>query len=132
MSLTVGADPQTSTAARFRFTVPASDVSVRQWLEVQENLSISLRLAIKYLIEREGIVDLLNRPVTQLPRRGRPPAASLQPEPAGEEPEHDEADDIVEEPASETIRSTAPHPEPAPSAVDRGPIDINDLMASLR
>lgn len=66
---------ETASAGRYRLSVPESDSSVREWLEAQENPSISLRLVIKDLIEREGIVDVLNRPVTQQPRRGRPPVS---------------------------------------------------------
>jgi hypothetical protein len=67
--------PEAAEPRRLRWSVPAADVSVSQWLDVQENISSSLRLLIRESIEREGYIDVVNKPVDQLPRRGRPPQA---------------------------------------------------------
>lgn len=67
--------PEAAEPRRLRWSVPAADVSVNQWLDVQENISSSLRLLIRESIEREGYIDVVNKPVEQLPRRGRPPQA---------------------------------------------------------
>lgn len=58
---------------RTRLTVPAADQSVIDWLELQDDPSGSMRRLVRDSIEREGFTDVLNRPVDQLPRRGRPP-----------------------------------------------------------
>lgn len=58
---------------RLRWSVPRADVSSNDWLDMQEDISVSLRLLIRESIERNGFVDVMNRPVEQLPRRGRPP-----------------------------------------------------------
>lgn len=56
-----------------RLSVPTADVSVLTWLDLQENPSHSIRHLIRESIERDGYVDLINQPVEQQPRRGRPP-----------------------------------------------------------
>lgn len=61
---------------RIRFTVPAMDVSSLEWLDAQDDPSVSLRLLIHEAIEREGYVDVMNKPVERQPRRGRPPQQS--------------------------------------------------------
>lgn len=63
-------DPQTP--YRTRLFIPPADVSVIRWLNGQDNVSASLRLLIRDSIERDGYVDVVNRPVEQQPRRGRP------------------------------------------------------------
>lgn len=58
---------------KVRWTVPAIDISVSRWLDVQVSISNSLSALIRDSIERDGYVDVIHRPVEQLPRRGRPP-----------------------------------------------------------
>lgn len=58
---------------RIRVNVPVADESVLAWFELQENHSLSVRQLIRESIERYGYVDIVNRPVAQLPKRGRPP-----------------------------------------------------------
>lgn len=58
---------------RIRVNVPAADESVLAWFELQENHSLSVRQLIRASIERDGYIDVINRPVAQLPKRGRPP-----------------------------------------------------------
>jgi hypothetical protein len=58
---------------RLRWSVPRADVSTNRWLDTQYDISQSLRLLIRESIQRDGYIDVVNRPVEQLPRRGRPP-----------------------------------------------------------
>lgn len=69
--------PQTQ---RFRVNVPAADEAVLEWMAAQYNHSLSVRILIREAIERHGYIDIMNRPVAQLPKRGRP--AGLEEEPA--------------------------------------------------
>lgn len=71
--MATSAHDQTST--RLRFSVPAADVAVLEWCDAQDNLSYSLRTVIREYIERHGFVDATCHPVSQQPRRGRPPAS---------------------------------------------------------
>jgi hypothetical protein len=57
---------------RFRLSVPAADEAVLVWMNLQDNPSLSLRMLIRESIERLGYVDVVNRPVSQLPTRERP------------------------------------------------------------
>lgn len=88
---------------RFRFNFPVADDSVREWMEGQYDHSASLRLLIRESIQRDGFVDVVNRPVTQLPKRGRPSTGSSL-----------EDDEDLEPPQPQPRR--APLPEPAPVA----------------
>ena len=58
---------------RYRLSVPAADTTVNDWLAEQDNQSASIRAVIREFIERNGFIDPTCRPVSQLPRRGRPP-----------------------------------------------------------
>lgn len=60
---------------RFRVSVPAADEAVVAWMGLQDNPSLSVRMLIRESIERNGFVDVVNRPVAQLPKRGRPAGA---------------------------------------------------------
>lgn len=60
---------------RFRVNVPAADEAVLEWMAAQHNHSLSVRILIRESIERHGYVDAMNRPVEQLPKRGRPAVA---------------------------------------------------------
>lgn len=57
---------------RFRVSVPAADEAVLAWMALQDNQSLSMRMLIRENIERNGYIDVVNRPVVQLPKRGRP------------------------------------------------------------
>lgn len=61
---------------KVRWTVPAIDISVSRWLDAQVSISNSLSALIRDSIERDGYVDVVHRPVEQLPRRGRPPGGA--------------------------------------------------------
>jgi hypothetical protein len=78
---------------RFRVNVPVADEAVLAWMRVQDNHSLSVRMLIRESIERHGYIDVMNRPVDQLPKRGRPATA--------------------EEEAADAARATrAPQPQP--------------------
>jgi len=81
MTLTkvVQVDPHRRSAPRaHRYTVrvPVADTSVSEWWSAQADSSASVRALIRDEIMRHGFTDTVNRPVTQLPRRGRPPLSA--------------------------------------------------------
>lgn len=69
--MTKTSQPEPADPRRLRWSVPAADVSVNQWLDLQENISGSLRLLIRESIERDGYIDVVNKPVEQLLRHGQ-------------------------------------------------------------
>jgi hypothetical protein len=140
---------------KVRWTVPAADTSVIEWLDQQENISHSLRQLIRESIQRDGYIDVFYKPVDQLPRRGRPPqeiteqreddeaaverhpvARPLQPQP--QTVFTDQADSVVEkaapeaqpEPVEATEEPAANDPGPAPEPPRQASID--EIMASTR
>ncbi|MFJ5071691.1 hypothetical protein ACIQC7_35275 [Kitasatospora sp. NPDC088556] len=150
---------QSGEPRKVRWTVPAADTSVIEWLDQQENISQSLRQLIRESIQRDGYIDVFYKPVDQLPRRGRPPLETA------EQREDDEADEATAEPrpavrpvqqqpvvtdrADVVVEQTAPapvsRPEPAPAPVETAeasaPIpppeppkqaSIDEIMASTR
>ncbi|MEJ1089585.1 hypothetical protein WDU99_14805 [Microbacterium sp. Mu-80] len=58
---------ETPSTRKVQITVPAADISVVEWLDLQYSASESIRRLIREAIAREGFVDVANRPV-------RPPA----------------------------------------------------------
>jgi len=107
---------------KVRWTVPAADTSVIEWLDQQENISQSLRLLIRESIQRDGYIDVFYKPVDQLPRRGRPPLESI------EQREDDEAvrrpaarpvqpQSAVTDQANVNVETAAPAPETQPEPV---------------
>lgn len=62
------------------FSFSKRDQATQQWWEAQENPSVSLQLLIREDIERNGFSDKLNAPITQQPRRGRPPKEDEEPQ----------------------------------------------------
>lgn len=132
---------------RVRFSVPPADVSVGSWLDAQYSISESLRALIRDAIRRDGIVDVINRPVRQEPRRGRPPRIGNEPADQVVESAVGDAKLVAESatpsaPAVESEHASTPAPAPAsppsPSASEPsdesildedGQVDINALMA---
>lgn len=95
---------------RYRLNVPNADEAVAAWMEMQDNQSLSIRMLIRESIERYGYVDIVNRPVVQLPEGGRVPVPAAEPE-------------------------TSADPASAPQQADQSPntpVDVNDLFAQLR
>ena len=107
---------------RFRVSVPAADEAVVAWMELQDNPSLSVRMLIRESIERHGYVDVVNRPVSQLPRRDRPSA------PSGEVPSADESAERAPE-----ARPQVPAPAPSEPEEPTGePLDVNDIFSLMR
>ncbi|MBK3582655.1 hypothetical protein JHN49_02625 [Streptomyces sp. MBT57] len=108
---------------KVRWTVPAADTSVIEWLDQQESISQSLRLLIRESIQRDGYIDVFYKPVDQLPRRGRPPLESTEQreddEVAGERhpadrPVQPQPQPVVTDHADSVVRKTAPEAQPEP------------------
>lgn len=97
---------------RLRWSVPAADVSSNRWLDEQENISRSLQLLIRESIQRDGYIDVVNRPIDQLPRRGRPPAD------AGAERSDEHSDAGAATDGATSARSASGSPAQAGPAVD--------------
>ncbi|MBO5435639.1 hypothetical protein J6A31_07585 [bacterium] len=58
---------------RHRFTVPAADTKVNQWIENQSNLGFSLRVLIKAFVRNYGMQDATCMEFgTEVKKRGRP------------------------------------------------------------
>lgn len=103
---------------RVRFTVPAADVSVLDWIDAQSDASVSLRMVIREHITREGYVDVACRPVAQQPRRGRPPTEQSA---AGDEPwALGTGDAGVDQGRGRDAASSVQQPSSLPSATSNG------------
>ncbi|HEU5223039.1 MAG TPA: hypothetical protein VFU07_05085 [Candidatus Lumbricidophila sp.] len=103
-------------AHRFTLRVPLADTSTEAWWLAQDDPSASVRSLIRDEIMRNGLTDTVNRPVTQLPRRGRPPLSDVY---SGEH-ETDEIDTSrVAAPSAPEVAPavTAPVTAPAPAPV---------------
>ncbi|MCX5103516.1 hypothetical protein [Streptomyces sp. NBC_00439] len=128
---------QSGEPRKVRWTVPAVDTSVIEWLDEQENISQSLRLLIRESIQRDGYIDVVYKPVDQLPRRGRPPlestgqhddeesevdrrpaVRSVQPRSAATDDSDSDSDVDMASPESEAQRSTA-KPESASAPAEK-------------
>lgn len=120
---------QSGEPRKVRWTVPAVDTSVIEWLDHQENISHSLRLLIRESIQRDGYIDVFYKPVDQLPRRGRPPLEITEQreddEAAGERhpaarPVQSQPQPVVTDQADSVVEKTAPEaqPEPVPAPVE--------------
>lgn len=111
---------------RVRLTIPAADESSQAWIDLQDDPSASMRMLIRESIQRDGYVDVVNRPVEQQPRRGRPPKSEEEdfaqppqvaaadeidgPEPAEAEPEEEPRHEV--EGSEERSDRTPPTEEP--------------------
>jgi hypothetical protein len=122
----VSAKPQPH---RFRVSVPVADEAVLTWMGLQDNPSLSVRMLIRESIERLGYVDLVNRPVAQLPKRGRPFSAGEAGEPGDRDDEarDESAASVVPPPAAAAVVSGLEIPDPQ---VDQGPEISRDLDLS--
>ncbi|MGP0223864.1 hypothetical protein [Paenarthrobacter sp. NCHU4564] len=106
-------DPQNQGSAklpphRYRLNVPRADEAVVAWMELQDNQSLSMRTLIRESIERHGYVDIVNRPVVQLPVRAE-----------------------VEGPSAPNAKPAEP-PSPGPQEAPGGEVDVNELFTRLR
>lgn len=130
---------------RLRWSVPKVDVSVNKWLDAQYSISESLRALIRESIQREGCVDVVNKPVEQLPRRGRPPGGSYFRDAQDEDQEEQEEQDFDPAP-HQAVAARAPQQDAAAvsdapaetteqvpeSSTTRRQVSIDEVMASTR
>lgn len=123
---------------KVRWTVPAADTSVIEWLNVQADISQSLRLLIRESIQRDGYVDVFYKPVEQLPRRGRPPLESTEQHGDDEattdrrpaaRPVQPQPQPVVTDQADAVVDRTAPAPVARPEPV-RAPVETAEEPAA--
>ncbi|MFD4242744.1 hypothetical protein ACFWP3_14255 [Streptomyces sp. NPDC058525] len=148
---------QSGEPRKVRWTVPAADTSVIEWLNEQADISQSIRLLIRESIQRDGYIDVFYKPVDQQPRRGRPPleiteqradaeataerrlaAWPVQPHP---QPVVTDQADVVQTAAPAPAAQPELVPAPVEAAEDRAPspapeqprqASIDEIMASTR
>lgn len=97
---------------RVRLTVPAADTSVTEWLDLQDDASVSMRYLVRESIEKDGYTDVVNRPVEKQPRRGRPPKTEYDGFDDSEQPEVDPVSDEAQAPAPvEAVVEETPAPD---------------------
>lgn len=105
---------------RKTFSIPKADESTLAWWDAQDDASLSLRLLVREEIQKNGYTDTANRPVEQLPRRGRPPKTEVVEDYGGYDTEQDEdrsaEDDAVEQSVEPELAA-----EPAASEVGTAP-----------
>ena len=122
---------------RFRVSVPAADEAVVAWMELQDNPSLSVRMLIRESIERLGYVDVVNRPVSQLPGRDRPTSeegGSVQEAAAAAPQALPQLPIPVSAPRPRpAVPQSAPAPSPSGPEEPRGePLDVNDIFSLTR
>lgn len=93
---------------RKRVSYPEADSTTQQWWDAQADPSVSVRLLLRADVERNGYTDVMNRPVVQLPKRGRP-AGSGASDDLGDELDAGEQGDVLDERevAPETVSEVA-------------------------
>ncbi|PUB32529.1 hypothetical protein C8K30_1011055 [Promicromonospora sp. AC04] len=109
---------------KVRWTVPAVDTSVIAWLDAQENISQSVRLLIREAIQRDGYIDVVYKPVEQLPRRDRSQDAG----PVDARPVGDPVPDRPEQHEEPASAPAGVSKEPAPPVQ----VSVDEIMASTR
>lgn len=129
-SVTTESLPPSKAMHRLTFRVPWIDTTVKQWWDAQLDPSASLRSLIRAEIERNGITDTLSRPVTQQPRRGRPPAIAVEITPEPEEPTvAPDTPTTVATSISPTTPPTAPStPQPDEDINSGGQVDMGVIF----
>lgn len=131
-----------SESHRYRITIPDSDKAVLDWIAVQENLSLSIRFAIKLLLQQEdgqckdvfSSLELFESRPEPKRRVGRPRVNLSQlVDQTATMLEHTDdevsvTDDVVEEVIARPVRrQERPHVEtPAPAS------DAQDRLARMR
>lgn len=106
---------------RKRISIPKADESALQWWAVQRDPALSIRTLIRAEIERSGYVDAVYKPVTQLPRRGRPPGS-------GADFDTD-AGTTTDTPSATVIAITAAPASPAPTAQVAPDVDTEPVRS---
>lgn len=62
-----GKKKKADTQKTWKIDVPNGDVSVNDWLALQDDASVSVRLIIKEFIQRKGMIDAACQPVEYSP-----------------------------------------------------------------
>lgn len=106
---------------RKTFSIPKADESTLAWWDAQDDASLSLRLLVREEIQRNGYTDTANRPVEQLPRRGRPPKTEVDEDYGGYDAEQDEDRSAEDDSVEQSVEPEPVAPEPAASEVDTAP-----------
>lgn len=138
---TNGADPGKDGRAeprRLRWSVPRVDISTNRWLDEQNDISHSLQLLIRDSIQRDGYIDVVNRPIEQLPRRGRPPQSDAADDPAEERSEYRAEDALVQEepqsapaePGDEGDAQSAQEPQQRPAPAKPAASGLDAFLTS--
>lgn len=130
---------------RHRFTVPAEDTLVNQWIEAQSNLGFSLRVLIKAFVRDQGIKDATCLELGQaVKKRGRPTNQQklemmnvgienmIPPSKSISNDDIDMADDTVNEDEVIPVQNiSSSQPEPVSEPVAPANIEEDDALASL-
>lgn len=130
---------------RHRFTVPAEDTLVNQWIEAQSNLGFSLRVLIKAFVRDQGIKDATCLELGQaVKKRGRPTNQQklemmnvgienmIPPSKSISNDDIDMADDTVNEDEVIPVQNiSSSQPEPVSEPVATANIEEDDALASL-
>jgi len=110
---------------RFTVRVPTVDTSVRAWWAAQDDPSASVRALIRDEVTKHGFTDTVNRPVTQLPRRGRPPLSDTQ---ASEYQEAPVASSLPSETLSTRSTPAIPAVVPTPAVHQSDQIGMSEIF----
>lgn len=114
---------------RARLTVPAVDESVLAWLDLQDDASASMRMLVRESIARDGYIDVINKPIDQLPRRGRPPQGEAEEQSSSPQSEPQVAD---EKPAETPVhRAAGPARIAEPQADDDTEVLLPDVEVQI-
>ena len=120
---------------RYRFNVPDGDESTLKWCEAQVNLSMSLRHLIRTAIERDGYVDAMCTPVSQLPKVGRPAGSKNKAENMLQETAQldvSAAHEISQTVSDEPAFTDAPQAEPVKQEIPAQPVVMPQPVSQVR
>lgn len=111
-------------SVRYCFTAPISDVQLAEWIEIQHNLSMSIRLVIKDYIAKHGMAD-----ATCLPMMTDDDSATKYEQEFRKFMR--ETNNVPEEPSVPEIKNEA-KAEPVPAApVPQASAMMDDMLADL-
>lgn len=116
-------------SVRFNLVVPAADIQVCEWLNFQRNMSFSVRIAIKKIMELYGMTDITCLPTDEMPSIST------------DSQETNESDFVaVSQPQEATVTETVKTEEPAvvqpvvspqPSPQPAAPVATSSAPASI-
>lgn len=91
----------------YKIDVPNGDASVIDWMEMQDDVSISIRLLVKDYITRKGYNDVACLPAEYNPVGRKPKDQPIEPKEA--KTESNKIDPQVSEPVSEPVVAPSSH-----------------------